>query len=283
MLVGHEKQWEFLKKKFGQNQLSHAYLFTGAGQIGKKIFAKEFVKLVNCTDKNAPCQKCFTCQAIEKGNFPDFMMVKPEDGGEIQISKIRQIQNFLSYKSYYDNFKSVIIDNAEKMNQEAQSCFLKTLEEPKGQTMLFLITSMPDMFLPTIASRCQAIKFFKPKGLVINNEKAEKEEKILKHLIGVINSDFSEKFKYVKALNFEEQSPLEILTVMQKYLRHLLLAKAGIAQAGTIENFEKLPLSQNYSISKIKKAINLTEDISNKLVFTNANPKLALEILLLEL
>jgi len=144
MLVGHKKQWEFLKKKLDVDQLSHAYLFTGEEGIGKKLFAKEFAELAGC-------------------KFPDLMTVKEQnrkdekfgDGGEIKISQIREVQNFLSYKSYNGLYKTVIIDDAEKMNQEAQSCFLKTLEEPKGKTLLFLITSKPDMILPTIFSRCQ--------------------------------------------------------------------------------------------------------------------------------
>ena len=46
MITGHKKQWEFLKNKFENNQLSHAYLFTGAEGIGKKTFAKEFSEFI---------------------------------------------------------------------------------------------------------------------------------------------------------------------------------------------------------------------------------------------
>ena len=47
-MIGHKKQWEFLKKKLELNQLSHAYLFTGSDGIGKKTFGIELVKLLNC-------------------------------------------------------------------------------------------------------------------------------------------------------------------------------------------------------------------------------------------
>jgi len=245
MLIGHQKQWEFLKKKFEQNQLSHSYLFTGADGIGKKFFAKEFANFVGC-------------------KFPDLMSVEAPkkdqifgDGGEIKIAKIREVQNFLSYKSYHGGFKIVIVDEAHLMNQEAQSCFLKTLEEPKGQTLLFLVSSRPDMLLPTIFSRCQAIKFFKPKNLPDNKEKTEREQLILKDLLPVIGATFAEKFKYVKAIDFEKQDAGEIVRVLQKYLRQDLL--------------------------KNRRSLELTEEINNKLTFTNANPKLALEILLMEI
>jgi DNA polymerase-3 subunit delta' len=238
-MVGHEKQWKFLKDKFENNQLSHAYLFTGAEGIGKKLFAEKFSELVGC-------------------KFPDLKIVsKKEDKTELDVAQIREVQNFLSYKSYNGGFKIVIVDDAHLMNQEAQNCFLKTLEEPKGQTLLFLITSKPDMLLPTIFSRCQTVKFFKPAGLPENPGKLEKEKELLKNLLPVLNSTFADKFAYVKNIDFEKQSASEIIYVLQKHLRK--------------------------DIVKNKKALELTEEINNKLIFTNASPKLALEILLINI
>ncbi len=285
-MIGHKKQWEFLKKKLELNQLSHAYLFTGSDGIGKKTFGIELVKLLNClSGSNKPCQKCANCQMIEKNAFPDLLIVKSvnstssikneKDSLEIDIAQARDAQKFLSYKSYFGLYKAVIIDNAERMNQEAQSCFLKTLEEPKGKTLLILISSKPDILLPTIFSRCQILKFSKPKDLPENSEKANKQKEILKDLLGVINSDFAEKFKYVKSLDFDKQDPREILEILQRYLRELLFNEVKIKNSGT-------SATKKYSVQKIKDIINLTEDINNKLLFTNANPKLALEILLME-
>jgi DNA polymerase III delta prime subunit len=191
------------------------------------------------------------------------LIVRPDEGKEISIAKIREVQNFLAYKSYNGGYKIVIIDDAEKMNVEAQSCFLKTLEEPKGKTLLILISSKPDMLLPTITSRCQTVKFFRPKDLPKNQERTKKEEEILKDLMPLINSSLADKFKYTKLIDFEKQDPLEILEVMQKYFRKKLL--------------------DDISDQKAKKFLELSEEINNKLLFTNANPKLALEILLMEL
>lgn len=244
MLIGHKKQWDFLKKKFETNQLSHAYLFAGTREIGKKTFAKEFAELVDC-------------------KFPDLMIVEPEEGKEISIKKIREVQSFLAYKSYNGGFKIVIVDDAEKMNQEAQSCFLKTLEEPKGKTLLILISSKPDMLLPTIFSRCQTLKFFKPKDLPENPKRLKKEKEILSSLMPLMNSTLAEKFKYVKSIDFDQQDLGEILEVMQKYFRKQLLD----------DTLDK----------KARNILNLIEDINNKFIFTNVNPKLALEILLMEI
>lgn len=241
MLIGHQRQWEFFKKKFETGQLAHAYLFAGQEGVGKRLFADEFAQFIECV-------------------FPDLMSVESE-AGEIPIKKIREVQKFLAYKPYYGNFKIVIVDNAHLMNQEAQSCFLKTLEEPKGNTILFLISSKPHLILSTIRSRCQMIKFFKPKNLPVNQKKIIKDQEILKKLLSVVDADFSEKFKYVKSLNFDEQSVAEILTALQNHYRERLLS--------------------DFSDQKAKKVLEMSEEIGQKLMFTNASPKLALEILLM--
>lgn len=254
MAITHKKQWEFLKRSFETDQLSHAYLFVGLEGLGKKEFAKEFIELIGCKS-------------------PDFMILQEAnkkderfgDGGEIKVAQIRQVQNFLSYKPYYGKYKVVLVEDAEKMNQEAQSCFLKTLEEPKGNTVIILLSSKPDMLLSTISSRCQVIKFFgKPQQ---SQEKEEKENKILQEILKVSRASLAEKFKYTKALDFEKQSLSEILIALQKHLRNQLLECV----------YKGLP------VLKLKEDIKLIEEINNKITFTNANPKLALEVLLMNI
>jgi len=286
----HQKQWEFLKDKFKSGQISHSYLLSGDKQIGKKLFAKEFIKFINCvtaqTEKSEkPCQKCINCQLIEKETFPELMFLRAGerdekfgDGDEIKIAKIRGVQDFLNLKSYYGGYKAVIVEDAEKMNQEAQSCFLKTLEEPKGQTILFLISSKPEILLDTIRSRCQQIKFFGKQ--IESKEDIEKESKVLGELLKVAECDLSEKFKYSKSLDFDEIKLSNILIPFEKYLRYLLLKKIG---AGEKSYFSEMSsVFENYSVEKLKQIINLTEEINNKLFFTAVNQKLALEILLME-
>jgi DNA polymerase-3 subunit delta' len=53
-----------------------------------------------------------------------------------------------------------VIDAAHKMTLEAQNCFLKTLEEPRGDSVIILISDNENFLLSTIVSRCQKIKFF---------------------------------------------------------------------------------------------------------------------------
>lgn len=318
MLIGHQKQWNFLRKNFEENRLSHAYLFAGLEEIGKKKFALEFIKLINCQAGDFTGNKkeqCRDCKSIGEGKHPDVLMVYPEKGGEIQISQIRDVQKFLSLKPYYSSFKAIIVDEAEKMNKESQGCFLKTLEEPKGNTILILISSKPQTLLATILSRCQLVKFFvvpqkeikdfflkegvaekkaeelsvlaegKPaRAIKLFSDKVlvEKEKKTLEEFLTVCDADFSSKFQYVK--NLPEGRFKDVITIFKRYLRGLLFLKLGMegfsGSGSILTTSEKLKTSD---ISKIKKIIELTEKIDFYFMTTNINQKLALEILLMEI
>ena len=215
---------------------------------------------------------------IEGGIFTDLMVIKSSDSPsskknekdmmEISIEQVRDSQNFLSFKSYYGNFKAVVVNNADRMTKDAQSCFLKTLEEPKGKTVIVLITSNPDLLLPTINSRCQQIKFSNDLKSVMSIE----DQKILQDLSRVINLDLAEKFNYAKNINLEEGNFNKILSMLQSYFRNELLSKLGIGEYS----------QKSYSIEKLKKIIKLIDKINHQSNTYNINQKLALEIILIE-
>jgi len=299
MIIGHQKQWNFLRNKFEAGQLGHAYLLSGSVGDEKFKFAKDFIRFVNCPkdqfcnlcdsinyrnyNKDTDKKLCQNCKMIERQGFLDLMTVRSVDSESsvknekdmmsIKIDQIRDAQNFLSYKSYYGWFKTIIIDSAERMTFEAQNCFLKNLEEPKGNTIIFLISSKPDLLLPTIISRCQEIKFFK----IGKYESSKEEQKILEDLLSIARSDLAIKFQYAKKINFEELNLNKILEILQRYFRDLLLFKIGAIKKME-ENF-----FNHYSIPRVRKVIKLIENINHQLNITNVNPKLALEIVLMEM
>lgn len=278
MVIGHQKQQELLQRKFESGQLSHAYVFSGENGIGKKLIAIELVKMLNCTATKKPCQKCSYCQMIDKNSFPDLLLVeKDNDATEIEILQIRKAQKFLSYTPYYGSVKMVIVDNAELMNRESQNAFLKTLEEPTQNSIIILVTAKPDLLLPTILSRVQQIKFFKPKNLPLSSETSEKQKEILKTMLPSLHSDFAEKFKYAKSIDFETQKLEDLLAAMQQFTRHLLLAKIGVEK---IE--EKDAAFKGYSLQQLSSILKSIEEMNKKILLNNVNQKLALEILLME-
>ncbi|MCX6789047.1 MAG: DNA polymerase III subunit delta' [Candidatus Gribaldobacteria bacterium] len=161
MLIGHQIQWGFLKKITASGQAPHALLFSGQNNLGKKKVALEFIKLLNCQNKQGDelCGQCFSCVNFENQRHPDLLVINP-NSKEIKIDQIRDLQKFLSYSNQMAEIKAVIIDEAHSLNQEAQSCLLKCLEEPSFGAMIILITSQPEELFATIRSRCEEIKFY---------------------------------------------------------------------------------------------------------------------------
>ena len=160
-ILGNEKIKESLQNSVKAERISHSYLFIGTDGIGKKMMAKEFAKMILCLDKdNKYCNNCKSCIEFDTNNNPDFKIIKP-DGNSIKIEQIREIQDKIAEKPIISNKKVYIIDNADKMTQEAQNCLLKTLEEPPEYATIILIGSNETAFLSTIKSRCIILHFEK--------------------------------------------------------------------------------------------------------------------------
>lgn len=317
MLVGHQKQWQFLKRSFELGRIPHGFLFQGQEKLGKRTLALEFIKLVNCQNNELtarPCQKCLSCQEIGKRRHPDFFLVEPFKK-EIRISQIRDLSLKLSSKPSLAPFKSAIIDQAHLMTREAQSCFLKTLEEPKGKTILILITEYSERLLPTILSRVQRIKFHPVKKEEIKNylisqglsedraeeltdissgrpgvaldflsaptELEDRKEKI-SDLVRICNSPLSFRFRYLKNLSLESSNLKETLEIWLTYFRSALIATINHQSASPAGGPSTVNRSR-YSLSKLKKILQLIEDTIFYISTTNVNPRLALETLILEL
>ncbi|MBI4686424.1 MAG: DNA polymerase III subunit delta' [Nitrospirae bacterium] len=168
-IVGQERALNILQGSIARNRIAHAYLFAGESGIGKRLTAINFIKALNCQNlkgsNESPikidcCDKCPSCLRIDKGAHPDVFFIAPEgDGGQIKVAVIRKLIEDISFKSFEGGWKAVVMDEAESINQEAANAFLKTLEEPPEKTVFILISSMPDMLLSTIRSRCQRINF----------------------------------------------------------------------------------------------------------------------------
>jgi DNA polymerase-3 subunit delta' len=159
-IEGHVLPISILKRALANNALAHAYLFSGEQGIGKRMTANALAAAVNCPNARSEdgCGICPSCRKISSHRHPDVHLLKP-DGDEIKIEQIRQVQNYLSLRPFEGTKKILIVDGAESLNQASSNAFLKTLEEPSGDTLIILLTSLPQSLLATIRSRCQEIRF----------------------------------------------------------------------------------------------------------------------------
>lgn len=161
-ITGHDRPKKILAGAYRRGRIASTYLFSGEEGIGKRSLAVEFGKLLNCTGTGrahtAPCGTCSNCDRIQKAVHPDFRLIQPEDG-IIRIDQIRELIEFLSFKPLESQYRIIVVDHAEKMNQQAANAFLKTLEEPPDKSVIILVTSMPEHLLDTVRSRCFQIRF----------------------------------------------------------------------------------------------------------------------------
>ncbi|MFA5742584.1 MAG: DNA polymerase III subunit [Candidatus Paceibacterota bacterium] len=300
MLVGLQKQWHILRIMADAEKLPHALLLSGPDKIGKKTLALELVKFIFCQEENKldgfACGKCRACLDVEKKTHPDLAMILPEEGS-IKIAQIRDLEWRLSLKPYSAKIKVGIIDDAHLILPDAQNSLLKTLEEPKGKTLLILVSSNPQMLLKTVFSRVQTMKFFLASDKEIREslidlgagkEKAEKiakfslgrpgqaidflrvpekfsaREEILAEIEKIIKAKIPERFSYVKKITDAPESTNEILALWERQLRDMLIADP------------KAPSSFVQSIKNLEETVHLIKT-------TNVNQRLALENLMLNL
>ncbi len=159
--LGQDGAISLLKAYIESKRIPNGFIFSGTKGVGKFSIAKEFAKSFSCKENGIDsCDKCSNCLQIDKEMHPDIFILKPQGkGNEITIENIRDITKFLNLSPQCSLKKFFLIDEAEKMNQEASNAFLKSLEEPPLDVVIILITALPYAILPTIRSRCQEVKF----------------------------------------------------------------------------------------------------------------------------
>ncbi|MGN0342241.1 MAG: ATP-binding protein [Roseburia sp.] len=155
-IVGHEQIVEHLQNAIRMDKVSHAYIFNGPDKSGKKMLAEAFAMALQCEKgETDPCLECHSCKQAMNHNQPDIIYVTHEKPNTLSVDDIRsQLVNDVDVKPYSSRYKVYIIDEAEKMNPQAQNAMLKTIEEPPAYAVILLLTSNAESFLPTILSRC---------------------------------------------------------------------------------------------------------------------------------
>jgi DNA polymerase-3 subunit delta' len=161
-IKGQELAVKLLKRANSSGRMAHSYLFYGPQGVGKEFTAREFAKVLNCTEKKGDsCDKCSSCIRIGQSKHPDIIWVYP--GGKsrvIKIEQVRKLQDFLAWRPYEGKIKVCVIVDAHTLKVEASNALLKTLEEPPNNSVLILVTDSPELLLPTIRSRMQGVQFF---------------------------------------------------------------------------------------------------------------------------
>ena len=154
-IIGQEHMTGHLQNAIRMGKVSHAYIIQGEAGSGKKLLADTFAAALQCEEGGIePCGHCQSCKQAVSGNHPDIRRVTHEKAS-ISVDDIRlQLNNDILVKPYSRPYKVYIIDEAEKMTEQAQNAMLKTIEEPPAYAVILLLTVNAKLLLPTILSRC---------------------------------------------------------------------------------------------------------------------------------
>jgi DNA polymerase-3 subunit delta' len=194
--------FEYLRRAHEQNRLAHAYLISGPIGSGKQLLAAELASLVNGTKAS----DVFSVKAR------DIFIAQPESKSRrIIIEQIRDLEHTLQMRASNGRRKVAIISEADRLQPQAANAFLKTLEEPPKDSLLLLLSALPEALPDTILSRCIAIPL-----APAHEHKRKLEEKELVKLLQqtVSEQNWSIQYAYRLAQKFQH-----LLRVIREQIR----------------------------------------------------------------
>jgi DNA polymerase-3 subunit delta' len=155
-MVGHDALIRRFRRLLADDRLAHAYLLHGMDGIGKYQLAFRIALARLCRQReDDACGSCLDCRLARSNDHPDLHPVDETGSSRIRIDVVRELIRRSVQKPYRAQGRVILVRDAERMTDEAQNAFLKTLEEPPDRCLIILTSSRPQGLLPTIRSRCQ--------------------------------------------------------------------------------------------------------------------------------
>lgn len=160
-VLGQEQVTNTLKNAIQNDQLAHAFLFTGPRGVGKTSTARILAKVLNCEDRKEngtlACGNCNSCKAME--DTASFNIIELDAASNNSVEHMRMLNEQVRFRPQEGQYKIFIIDEVHMLSNASFNAFLKTLEEPPEYAIFILATTEKHKILPTILSRCQLFDF----------------------------------------------------------------------------------------------------------------------------
>lgn len=321
-LIAHNWAVDILAREIATGTIRQAYMFTGLAGLGRRTLALRFTQALNCPTPPSPgdaCRNCRTCRQIEQMAFSDLSIVEAQlSGGTLRVDQVREMLHKLALKPYEAKYRVAVLLRFEEAHPSAMNALLKTLEEPAPQVVMIITAESAESLLPTITSRCEILRL-RPLAvaelsahlqmkkdlpadladlcahlsagrpgvalrLAQNPDILENRKKWLEFHQHVLVSSLRERFSLVEDLLKEGESLKEGLTIWTSLWRDVVLTSlnASVPVVNTDLQGEISRLTTQFGERVSIKKISLLEKTIT-LLEKNINPKLALEVLLLDL
>lgn len=262
-LLGQSHVTTTLKNQIINDNIAHAYLFSGTRGTGKTSAAKIFARTVNClnNDDGNPCNECEVCKGILEDSVMD--VVEMDAASNNSVEDIRDLREKAKYPPSKGRYKVYIVDEVHMLSKGAFNALLKTLEEPPSHLLFILATTEPQKLPTTIQSRCQRFDFKRINvNDIINN---------MQTICKQLNIDVEERGLHLIARNADGamRDALSILDQCVSSAEDNITYDHILAILGTVNNTTIFEISNgiiekdtNVSLKEVDKIVQSGKDIN---------------------
>ena len=141
--------------------MTHAWLLTGPPGSGRSIAARAFAAALECEEPEAGCGQCQACHTVLAGSHADVTTLRTE-GSIIAVKAARELVPLAQRRPSVGPWRVILIEDADRLNEQAGNALLKALEEPTERTVWLLCAPSAEDVLITIRSRSRHLALRTP-------------------------------------------------------------------------------------------------------------------------